>query len=88
MKLKYNFHFQPVGRTFVGVAVGEDARKFAGMIQLNEVGHDIVARMTSEVTRDKIVKSILEEYESDEETVGKYVDEVIEYLNSEGVLDV
>ncbi len=88
MKLKYNFHFQPVGRTFVGVAVGEDARKFAGMIQLNEVGHDIVARMTSEVTRDKIVKSILEEYDSDEETVGKYVDEVIEYLNSEGVLDV
>lgn len=88
MKLKYNFHFQPVGRTFVGVAVGEDARKFAGMIQLNEVGHDIVARMTSEVSRDKIVKSILEEYDSDEETVGKYVDEVIEYLNSEGVLDV
>lgn len=88
MKLKYNFHFQPVGRTFVGVAVGEDARKFAGMIQLNEVGHDIVARMTSEVTRDKIVKSVLEEYDSDEETVGKYVDEVIEYLNSEGVLDV
>lgn len=88
MKLKYNFHFQPVGRTFVGVAVGEDARKFAGMIQLNEVGHDIVVRMTSEVTRDKIVKSILEEYDSDEETVGKYVDEVIEYLNSEGVLDV
>lgn len=72
----------------MGVAVGEDARKFSGMIQLNEVGHDIVARMTSEVTRDKIVRGILEEYDSNEETVREYVDEVVEYLKNEGVLEI
>jgi len=87
MRLKYNFHFQPVGRTYVGVAIGEDARKFSGMIQLNEVGHDIVALMTDEITRDKVVEKILAEYDSDAETVGKYVDDIIEYLTNEGVLE-
>lgn len=87
MHLKYTFHFQPVGRTFVGVAIGDDAKKFSGMIQLNEVGHDIVALMTNEIKRDEIVDKILEEYDSDAETVGKYVDDIINYLDQEGVLE-
>lgn len=87
MKLKYKFHFQPVGRTFVGVAIGEDAKRFSGMIQLNGVGHDMVALMQSDITRDEIVKKILAEYDSDEATVGKYVDDVIAYLMKEGVLE-
>lgn len=87
MRLKYTFHFQPVGRTFVGVAIGDDAKKFSGMIQLNEVGHDIVALMANEITRDEIVNKILEEYDSDQETVGKYVDDIINYLILEGVLE-
>lgn len=88
MKLKYNFHFQPVGRTYVGVAIGDDAKKFAGMIQLNGVGYDIVSMMNSEVTRDKVIEMLLAEYDTDAETATKYVDEIVEYLNKEGVLDV
>lgn len=88
MKLKYNFHFQPVGRTYVGVAIGDDAKKFAGMIQLNGVGYDIVSMMNTEVTRDKVIEMLLADYDTDTETATKYVDEIVEYLNKEGVLDV
>ena len=86
MRLKYKFHFQPVGKTYVGVVVGEDARHFNKMIQLNEVGHDIVSMMNEETDRDSIVEKIQSQYDVDIATVGKYVDEIIDYLTKEGVL--
>jgi len=86
MRLKYKFHFQPVGKTYVGVAVGEDARKFSGMIQLNEVGYDIVSKMNDDITFEQLVEQLLSEYDSDKETISKHVTEVIDYLTSEGVL--
>lgn len=86
MKLKYQFVFQPVGKTYMGVAVGESAKLFSGMLQLNEVGYDIVSLMTEEVSRDEIVDKMLDIYEADRETVEKYVDEVVEYLTENDVL--
>ncbi len=86
MKLKYQFVFQPVGKTYMGVAVGESAKLFSGMLQLNEVGYDIVSLMTEEVSRDEIVDKMLGIYEADRETVEKYVDEVVEYLTDNDVL--
>ncbi len=86
MKLKYQFVFQPVGKTFMGVAVGESAKLFSGMLQLNEVGHDIVALMTEEISRDEIVEKMLDIYDADRETVCRYVDEVVEYLKENEVI--
>lgn len=86
MKLKYQFVFQPVGKTYMGVAVGDSAKQFSGMLQLNEVGHDIVSLMTDEISRDEIVDKMLDIYDADRDTVCKYVDEVVEYLTENRVL--
>ena len=86
MKLKYQFVFQPVGKTYMGVAVGESAKLFHGMLQLNEVGYDIVSLMTNDITRDEIIDNILERYDADKNTVAKYVDEVVNYLVKEEVI--
>lgn len=86
MKLKYQFVFQSVGDTYMGVTVGESAKLFHGMLQLNEVGHDIVSLMAEDVGRDEIVDKILNSYDTDRETAEKYVDEVIAYLVKEDVL--
>lgn len=86
MRLNYKFHFQPVGHTYVGVAIGEDSRKFSGMIQLNEVGYDIVSKMKDDITYDQLLEQLLLEYDTDKETLSKYLTEIIEYLTSEGVL--
>lgn len=87
MKLKYQFVFQPVGKTYMGVAVGDSAKQFSGMLQLNEVGYDIVSQMTDDISRDEIVDKILDIYDSDRDTVSKYVDEVVEYLTENEVLE-
>ena len=87
MQLKYQFVFQQVGPKYMGVAVGESAKRFSGMLQLNEMGHDIVSKMTGETTRDEIVDQLLKEYDSDRATLEGYVDKVVAYLDSEGVLD-
>ena len=79
MKLKYQFVFQPVGKTYMGVAVGDSAKQFSGMLQLNEVGYDIVSQMTEDISRDEIVDKMLNIYDSDRETASNYVDEVVEY---------
>lgn len=86
MKLKYQFVFQPVGKTYMGVAVGDSAKQFSGMLQLNEVGYDIVSQMTEDISKDEIVDKMLDIYDADRDTVGKYVDEVVEYLKENEVL--
>lgn len=87
MKLKYQFYFQPVGKTYMGVAVGDSAKEFHGMLQLNEVGYDIVSQMTDEVSREDVVDKMLSMYDADRETVTGYVDQVVAYLVEQGVLD-
>lgn len=87
MKLKYQFVFQQLGETYMGVAVGEDAKLFNGMLHLNEVGYDIVSLMTNDISKDEIIENILDSYDSDRDTATQYVDEVIDYLTKEDVLN-
>lgn len=86
MKLKYQFCFQPVGKTYVGVAVGDSAKQFSGMLQLNEVGYDIVSQMTEEVSAEEIVERLLKIYDTDRETLTGYVNQVVGYLVEQGVV--
>jgi hypothetical protein len=86
MKLKYQFVFQPIGDIYMGVPVGDSAKQFHGMMQLNEVGYDIVSLMTEEICREDIVEKILEMYDVDRETAELYVNDVICYLEEQEVL--
>lgn len=86
MKLKYQFVFQPIGKTYMGVPVGESAKEFHGMLQLNEVGYDIVSMMTEEIGRDALADKLQEIYDTDRETALTYIDQVADYLKEQGVL--
>ncbi len=87
MKLKYQFVFQPLGEAYMGVPVGDSAKQFHGMMQLNEVGYDIVSLMTEDISREEIVEKILEIYDVDQETAILYVDDAISYLEEQEVLE-
>ena len=87
MKLKYHFVFQPIGNIYMGVPVGDSAKLFHGMMQLNEVGYDIVSLMTEEISREEIVEKILEMYDIDRDSALVHVNDVIEYLEGQGVLE-
>ena len=87
MKLKYHFVFQPIGDIYMGVPVGDSAKLFHGMMQLNEVGYDIVSLMTEEISREEIVEKILEMYDIDRDSALVHVNDVIAYLEGQGVLE-
>jgi hypothetical protein len=87
MKLKYHFVFQPIGDIYMGVPVGDSAKLFHGMMQLNEVGYDIVSLMTEEISREEIVDKILEMYDIDRDSALVHVNDVIAYLEGQGVLE-
>ncbi len=69
----------------MGVPVGKEA-KFHGMMQLNDVGYDIVSLMTEEISRDELIDKVLEKYDTDRETASLHVDNVIAYLEEQGVI--
>ena len=86
MQLRYTFRFQQIGETWLGAAVGENAHLFNGVLQLNEVGHFIVSRLSEPQTLDSLVDALNHEYEVDTPTARQAVSQVINYLQNEGVL--
>lgn len=86
MQLRYTFRFQQIGETWLGAAVGQNAHLFNGVLQLNEVGHFIVSRLSEPQTLDSLVEALIHEYEVDTPTARQAVSQVINYLQNEGVL--
>lgn len=87
MKLKYEFETTELGDQIIAVPVGENATDFKGVITLNEYGAAILNRMKEETTVDKIVDSLLEEFDGTREELSAYVEKFAEKLRSEELLD-
>ena len=98
MRLLYSFRFQQIGDTWLASAVGQNAHLFNGVLQLNEVGHFIVSQL-DQITQsasaeqcaepqiiDRLTTALTHEYEVDEPTARQAVQQVLNYLQAEGVL--
>lgn len=88
MKLKYEFCFQPLGQEYVGVAVGDNAEEFSGMLQLDSVAYDMVSCLTEDITRESLIDKMFEMYDADRDVIAEQVDKIIKDLISEGVLSL
>lgn len=86
MQLRYSFRFQQLGDTFLGAAIGQNAHLFNGVLQLNEVGHFIVSQLASPQTLESLTQSVTHEYEVGDNTARAAVQQVVDYLQQEGVL--
>ena len=92
MQLLYSFRFQQIGETFLGAAVGSNAHLFNGVLQLNEVGHFIVAKlaqlpdMHEQDIVNRLTESLTKEYAVDKATAQSAVQNVLDYLKAEQVL--
>lgn len=87
MKLKYNFVLQEVAGTFIAVAVGDGARKFHGMMKLNESGKRIFELIQQEDDVDSVVKILSDEYEADPELLRSETEKILNCLRKENLLD-
>ena len=92
MRLLYTFRFQQMGETFLAAATGQNAHLFNGVLQLNEVGHFIVAElaelpdMQEQEIVNRLTESLTKEYAVDNVTAQSAVQQVLDYLKTEQVL--
>lgn len=86
MKLRYKFIYQPVGDVTLAIAVGEDAKDYNGIVNLNETGIEIMKYFENDMTVDEVVGRLQQEYDADEPTLRKAVEEIVKKLEKDNLL--
>jgi hypothetical protein len=87
MKLKYNFAIQEVTDFWAAVPVGKDAKKYKGVMSLNESAKDMMEFLREDITEEELVQKMLKEYAVPEEQLRKDVADFIQKLKDAEVLD-
>ena len=87
MKLKYNFETTELGEEIIAVPVGDKAREFSGVINLNDSAATILKLLQEETTVERIVSALMEKYEGDKEEITVFVEKFINKLKSENLLN-
>lgn len=86
MKIEKEFILREIAGDYVIVPTGQTALEFNGLITVNELGAFIWNKLSQDITEDGIVQAILEEYEIDEETARKDVEEFLDKLTEYKIL--
>lgn len=87
MKLRYEFETTELGDQIIAVPVGDNARDFSGVINLNDSAVAILKLLQKETTMEEIVSNLLEEYEGTKEEMTAFVEKFISKLRTEDLLN-
>lgn len=87
MKIKEDFILRNVAGNNVVVPIGQNSVDFNGMISLNDTGAFLFEQMLNEISREDLIKAVVEEYEIDEELAVKDVDNFIAKVEGEGLFE-
>ena len=80
MKIKKDYVMREVAGQAIVIAVGEESKKFRGMMNLNKTGKDIWEGINRGMTQEEIVETLLEKYEIDHATAEKDVKNIIQKM--------
>ena len=87
MKIKNGFAKRKIADSNIVVPVGRATADFNGMITLNESGSFFWDCFTSETSIDEVVKKVLNEYDIDEKTAKKDIENFVNMLRENNLLD-
>jgi len=87
MKIKDGFMLREIAGTCLVVPIGQRVVDFNGLITLSESGSLLWKKIEAGATVEELVHSILAEYEIDEPTAEKDVEEFINYLIDQKLLE-
>lgn len=76
-----------IADTHIVVPTGERVIEFKGMMTLNDSGRFIWDCMTQDITYDRLLGVVLQEYQIDEEKAREDLDEFLKSAREAGVLD-
>ena len=80
MKLKMQFILRDIVGETVLVPINESTSSFNGLITINELGKFIWENLEKVETGEELLQLILDEYEVDEDTAKKDLDEFLQVL--------
>ena len=86
MKLKYEFETTELADEIIAVPVGDNARDFSGVLNLNDSAAAILKLLQKDTTVEQIVSALLEEYEGTKEEMTAFVEKFIGKLRNEDLL--
>lgn len=86
MKLKYEFETTELGDAIIAVPVGDNARSFSGVLNLNDSAAAILKLLKKDTTVEQIVSALLEEFEGTKEEITAFVEKFIDKLRNEDLL--
>ena len=75
MKLKYKFESVNLGNEIIEVPVGDNAKQLHGVLKLNKEGELIFQQILAGCDQDQIIAMLSEQYNNDQSTVIKYVND-------------
>lgn len=88
MKIKDGFILRNIADEYIVVPVGEKNFNLNGIINLNEVAAFLWENMQSAITKEGLVKKLLENYDVSEKNAELDVEEFIKKVKDAGFLDL
>ena len=87
MKIKEDFILRKMDDMTIVVAVGESAKTFNGVINLNPTAEFFWEKLAEGCSREELIDAVLAEYDVPKEVVEADVDKFIAQLKKENILD-
>lgn len=85
--LNKNYILKNIAGSAVVLPVGDAAKGFNGMINLNESAEFIWHCLEKDETRDEILKNLKSEYNAPEEVLAKDLDDFLSLLKEKNILE-
>ena len=87
MKAKSDFVMRNIAGEYVLMPTGENIAKFNGTLLMNDVPAFVWEKLQNPVSREDLLKAVLDEFEVDRATASADLDELLKTLRSYGVIE-
>ncbi len=86
MKLKSDLILRCIAGEHVVIPIGDNVATFNGIISLNETAFYLWKKIQTQVSREELISSLLNEFEVDENQAGKDIDDFLVLLREHELL--
>ena len=87
MQIKEGFILRTIGSEHMVMPTGENIAKFGGAVVLSETAAFIFEQLKQPIAREDLVQLIVAEFDVDEDTAGKDLDELVKQFEEMGVME-
>lgn len=87
MRIKSGYILREIVGNNVIIPIGERVIDFKGMMMPNDTGSFIWKQLTVDISYEQLLKSILDEYDIDEDTAKTDLDDLLTEARKNGVIE-